>query len=240
MTDDEQDIGLLLPFYANGTIGDVDRERVRIALARSPELQEELEDIRALQGIVTSGAKDWEAQAVPASEARLSNLLGRIEEEEAQSVAVAPAPAPVRKSAAPRPVAAPVRERTSLFAWLFQPAWKPAFAATLMVALMQGAMLYQDRQIPADEPGSDDYQTASGQHDGATVPAFSILIRPSDNASWSALKALLEREGLVIVDGPVDGMLQVAAEGEMSEGARRQIIATLSASPLIESAKPAL
>ena len=130
---------------------------------------------------------------------------------------------------------------------LFQPAFLSpfnlyvlliSFSLWALVAMAQGAMLFNQAGTAPAPAGDSGYQTASGQQDGPTVSGFALLIRFREDAAWADIMALLDQEGLAIVDGPVGGMVQVAPEGELSDGAQQELVATLSANPIVRSVRP--
>lgn len=229
MTDDDMTLAALLPFYANGTLGPEDRARVDAALSQSADLREELDEIRAVQALVHDGAADWAAEAPAADEARLDRLLARIE---AETPVMAPAPAP-----APRRMSTPER-RPGFFASLFQPAWKPAFAAMAMVAAVQGVMLYQGAAPGAGGDVAGGYQTASGEDDRHAKPAFTLLVRFGATMSLGECQMLLEQEGLMIVDGPTDGLFEIAPVEPIDAAAQAALQDRLKEHPLIDAVLP--
>jgi hypothetical protein len=61
---DHDELTMLLPFYANGTLGAVDKARIDAALARSGELRAALAEQREVLGLVRRAGQQW-SQAAP-------------------------------------------------------------------------------------------------------------------------------------------------------------------------------
>jgi len=221
-----EEIALMLPFYVNGTLNDVDIARVDNALAAEASLREELEDVKALSGMVTAGAEEWDAQRAPAGEERLSRLMDRIAAEPKQAAEAAPAETQrVVKMEPAKP---------GFFASLFQPAWKPAFAAMALVAVAQGAVLYSDLGPANNNDG--EFQTASGPDDSeAAASNFRILLRISPSASWADVQSLLAEHELTIVNGPSDGVIEVEVGTRLNEAEQEQLANSLKASSAISA-----
>ncbi len=222
MTETEfEEIALMLPFYANGTLDAAGKARVSEALAQNASLREELEDVKALSNLVEAGGNEWEAAREPADEARLTRLMERVAAEPKAAAETAPAPKKTQRVVKMEP------EKPGFFASLFQPAWKPAFAAMALVAVAQGTMLYDNLGPANNRDGT--YQTASGQE----ASGYRLLISIAPGASWSDIQALLSEYELSIVDGPSDGFIEVATGVDLSKADQRELEAKLKASPAI-------
>jgi anti-sigma-K factor RskA len=215
------EIAMLLPFYVNGTLGPVQRAQVDAAMATNPTLQAELGDIRTLQGLVHQGAKQIEAQLQPTSTARLEKLLDQIE-----------ADAPrvnTRHTAPPR---AP--ERQNFWSSLFSFRWQPAFAiaAAALILVQSGTIGYLASR---DTPSS--YGTLSGS--GTDIRKVTLFLQIEMDAKWADVTDMLNREGLTIVSGPVDGSIGVAPVNALTPAQIKALLIRLSASPVVFFAGPA-
>lgn len=228
MTDTElEEIALMLPFYANGTLSDADIARVDKALPEHASLREELADINALSGLVKSGGEEWDSKRAPASEERLGRLMDRIAAEPKKAAETANAPKETQR------VIKMETAKPGFFASLFQPAWKPAFAAMALVAVAQGVMLY-DNLGPANNDG--EFQTASGPDDGeAAASNFRILLRIAPSASWADVQSLLAEYELSIVNGPSDGVIEVEVGTSLTAAEQTQLANSLKASSAISA-----
>ncbi|MEE9434996.1 MAG: hypothetical protein V3V15_12235 [Sphingorhabdus sp.] len=224
-----KDIALLLPFYANGTLDAADTARVETALENDASLREELADVKSVSAMVTDGGAQWEAARKPADEARLDQLMDRIAAEPKAQVVQQAAPKETQ------PVIKIQRETPGFFASLFQPAWKPAFAAMALVAVAQGTMLYTGAG-PANNRDNDEFITASGPDGTNAAMGYQLLLRIAPAATWRQVEAALAEHELSIVDGPTqDGVITVGTMVELSSAEKQQIAAALKASPAISA-----
>lgn len=227
-TSELEEIALMLPFYVNGTLDDADTARVDAALADSAELREELEDVQALSGLVTAGGEEWDTQRAPASEERLGRLMDRIAAEPKQATETAPAQNETQRVVKMQPA------KPGFFASLFQPAWKPAFAAMALVAVAQGVMLY-DGLGPANN-NEGEFQTASGPDDASQGASdFRILLRVAPSASWADVESLMAEYELTIVNGPSDGVIEVEVGTDLTSAEQRQLMNSLKTNSAISA-----
>lgn len=227
MTETEfEEVALLLPFYVNGSLGDADIARVDTALAQSPELREELADIQALSSLVSAGGQQWEAERVPAGEDRLGRLMDRIAAEPRKTAQTVTAPAEKQH------VITAEHRKPGFFASLFQPAWKPAFAAMALVAMAQGVMLYDGLGSPDNNNG--EFQTASGPDNASqAVSDFRVLLRIAPSAPWADVESLLADYELTIINGPSDGVVEVAAGTDLTVAEQKALMNSLKSSSAI-------
>ncbi len=224
---DYDEVAMLLPFYANDSLNEADRARVDQALSASAELREELAEITALHSMVQAGGRQWEQERAPASADRLSHLLDQIETE--TPVQAAPARPERREIGAEKP------QKPSFFASLFQPVWKPAFAAMALIALVQGVMLSRSNNIGGPDQGG--FETASGPDDNAPINAdqLHLILRFKENASWGEVSYILYQNDFVIEEGPTDGVIEIVAQGDMSASSKKALIDKLKTSPVLAS-----
>ena len=223
------DIAMLLPFYANGTLDHADKARVEIALENDASLREELADVKSLSAMVADGGAQWEAERKPADEARLGRLMDRIAAEPKAQTAQQAAPQETQR------VIKIERETPGFFASLFQPAWKPAFATMALVAITQGTMLYNGAG-PANNRDNGEFITASGPDGTDAALGYRLLLRIAPAATWQQVKAVLAEHELSIVDGPTqDGVITVGTMVELSSAEKQQLTAALKASSAISA-----
>lgn len=228
MTETEfEELALMLPFYANGTLNADDTARVKDALAKDAALRDELAEVEALSGLVSAGGDDWETARKPADEERLSRLMDRIAAEPKQAAQAAAAPQETQRIVKMEPA------KPGFFASLFQPAWKPAFAAMALVAVAQGAVLYDTVGTANND---NEFQTASGPDDGTEAAAgFKLLLRVAPSAAWADVEALMAEYELTIVGGPSDGVIQVEAGVNLTKAEQAELRESLKASSAISS-----
>jgi anti-sigma factor RsiW len=222
MTNDDLDdeLAMLLPFYANGSLAAADVARVDAGLIQSAALRAELTEINALQSMVREGGERL-SNGIDLSP-RLDALMARIDAE---------AP-PVT---APQIISRPARQTKPAFlASLFSPRWQPtlAMAAVAVVILQSGTIGYM-----ATRDGASDYGTLSGP--GAMSAKAQIIIQIAPDARWTDLEALLAREGLNIVSGPTDGSLSLSTDSPADRTRIDALVNRLQASPVVSFAGPA-
>ncbi len=193
--DDFEEMDALLPFYVNGTLGADDRARLDAALTVSPGLRAALlaeegfaQRIRIEGEKLMDGHKDVEA--------RLKAVLGQLGDQ-----------APNASVAAVAPEAG--SRLRDMLGFLNPGRWHPAVSLALALAVIaQGAW------IASGKGGGqgDDYQTVSGPDGQNLGEAPMLIIRPAEDARWSDIEALLEKEDLTLASGPDDGRLTVRVD----------------------------
>ena len=205
---ERDEISLLLPWYANGTLDEGDQSRVDAWLKRDAELRVELATLREdmAEAIDTN-----EAIAAPPS-AALDRLMDQIGAE-----------APVRRSF--------VAAGTGFFSWLDEllRSMSPgrlgfaAVAAAVVIALQAGVVGGLLTQGPSS---GVNYETASGKPSEA---ASIVLVQFHDDAPISAVTAYLASVDAEIIAGPKTGGLyevRVSA-GKLDEAERQAAIAKI-------------
>lgn len=180
---DPDEIEALLPWYVNGTLGEVEREKVRRAVSESPRLARSLN---------------------LAEEERLSAIAGN---------EAIPGPAPRILEKLMKEVRADARARRFMLReqlsdqlghWLqsLSPAtlgWATAAAVLLIVGQLGLIGGYV-----ASRPGST-YETASAPEGAAIAEGTELIVRFQPAADVASLTRLLAANGAVIVDGPRAG-----------------------------------
>lgn len=213
----DDDLAMLLPFYVNGGLSPADVVRIENALQHSAALRAELAEVQALQHSVRYGGDALSAPMQASTTQRLEKLLERIDATTAPAVATHA-----------QPIRTSVRERESLWASLFSFRWKPAFAAAAaaLVVLQSGTIGYFAlRNKPAN------YGTLSGPVESAAKAT--IMLQLKAGARWFDIQALLTREDLHIVDGPIDSSLALAPNQPMTEAQTNSLIERLKVSPIV-------
>lgn len=210
--DETEDIAQLLPFYVNGTLSAAECARVDQALAVASELRDDLADIGYMAQMVKAGEKEM-MQSEDRSEARLDTVLGYLED-------MPPHTAPQR--AVQGEVKATPQGIGSLLSFLNPKRWHPAVSLGLAVAFVaQGAALSNlsegkqesQAQIASLQKrvGDLEFELAAGPGGQSTG---NIMIEIKAGAPWSAVEALLGKEGLSIVGGPSDGAITLSSEAK--------------------------
>jgi anti-sigma-K factor RskA len=192
---DVNEIELLLPWHAAGTLSKRDRQRVEAALADDPELARRYELVREDLGETIHLNETLGAPSARAMEA----LLAKIDAEPAR------APSASINFAATSGAAFGPRIR-EFFASLSPRtlAWS-ASAAALAIVLQAGliaGIVFKEQGAP--RPGS--YQTASMPL-AAKVEGSYALIRFQPEAKATDIGKFLETNKLTIADGPAPGGL---------------------------------
>ena len=169
-----------LPFLVNGTLAPDERGPVEVHLEQCASCRAELEFLRALQ----KGVRETEAQAQP-GELAWQRLRRALEQESTGTDA-----------AATGGVAG-------------APAWmKYALAASLVLVLAQGLVLWRHSDAPV-------YRPAGTQYQGAV-----IQLRFRDQATEAQIRALLQSVGGRIIDGPgAVGIYRVALDLDATDAA---------------------
>jgi anti-sigma factor RsiW len=211
------DYAEMLPAYVNGTLALADRARLQTALAASSQLRAELAEIEAISSLVKAGAV---SDPSPVDmDARLNRLLAQ-----------------TQTIAQERPI---VSAEPSLWqkckSWLATPSLRPAYAMALIaVVAIQGGVLTQVLRQP-----SPAYGTLSGGEEKLAVKP-QILIQYKDDASVKDVSALLTKEGLRVVGGPIENSYELGAKDTaFSPEALDACLIRLKASPLVSFAEKA-
>jgi anti-sigma factor RsiW len=211
------DYAELLPAYVNGTLAPVQRAQLQSALAGSADLRAELAEIEAISSLVKAGPV---SNPSPVNiDARLNRLLAQ-----------------TQTMAQERPI---VSAEPSLWQkcmnWLATPSLRPAYAMALIALVaIQGGVLTQVLRQP-----SSTYGTLSGGTEKQTTKP-QILIQFKDDTSVNDVSALLTKEGLRMVGGPVEDSFELAAKDTaFSPEALDACLIRLKASPLVSFAEKA-
>ncbi len=215
LSSDGREVEDLLPFYAAGSLRPAEARRVEAALAGDAELRRRLALVEEEMGATIALN-----EAIPApSSATLARLMERIE-------AQAPRPAPEQG----------LLERLGAFlAGLGPPRLAMAGLAAALLVAVQGAALIG--LVASREPTG--FETASS---GAQPDArIDLTIIFQDEARAGAIAALLQREGLAVVRGPLPGglyQLQATAGPLSAEASARLVEALRRETGLIRMASP--
>jgi hypothetical protein len=211
------DYAEMLPAFVNGTLAPADRARLQTELAQSPELRAELVEIEAISSLVKAG---------PVSDPSPVDMDGRLNRLLAQTQTIAQV----------RPM---VSAEPSLWQkcmnWLATPSLRPAYAMALIALVaIQGGVLTQVLRQP-----SPAYGTLSGGDEKQAIKP-QILIQFKDDASVKDVSALLAKEGLRMVGGPVENSYELSAKDTpFSPEALDACLIRLKASPLVSFAEKA-
>jgi hypothetical protein len=184
---DANDIELLLPWHAAGTLSYRDTQRVEAALANDPELARRYESVREELGETihlneTLGAPSARAMA---------SLFAKIEAEPGRRPVVS-----VNLGTRLREFFAGLSPRT--LAWSASAA---VFAILLQAALIAGIVIKDN-----GGSGTASYQTASVPNPVSGVGSYA-LIRFQPQASAAEITAFLENNNLSVAGGPTAGGL---------------------------------
>jgi hypothetical protein len=211
------DYAEMLPAYVNGTLAPADRVRLQSALEQSPDLRAELVEIEAISSLVKAGPV---SDPSPVDmDARLNRLL-------AQTQTIAQV----------RPM---VSAEPSLWQkcmnWLATPSLRPAYAMALIALVaIQGGVLTQVLRQP-----SPAYGTLSGGDEKQAIKP-QILIQFKDDVPVKDVSALLAKEGLRMVGGPIENSYELGAKDTaFSPEALDACLIRLKASPLVSFAEKA-
>lgn len=214
--DTPDDIELLLPWHATGTLSPRDARRVEDALARDPALARQY---AAIRDEVSETIHLNESLGVPSSRA-MQKLFANIDAE--------PARAPRAKlSLATRlgRFLASLSPRTLVYG---------ASAAVILVVLQAGvigAVLLKDLS-------GGSYQTASEQP--AVASGASALVRFQPDARMADVNTLLGSYHAVIVDGPRAGTFRIQiGDKALSRDELARLLARLQAEKIVGFAAPA-
>jgi hypothetical protein len=177
---EREEIEMLLPWYATGSLSRADMARVESYLARHPHVARQLDLVR-----------DEQAQAVAANERAGWPSAGAVE-----------------RLMAALPGGSPRRAGALRFQWIrdffaFPTAGGVRWAAAGVAALLAVQTAAIATLLLSDRGGS--YQVASGQQGGGE--GVSALIAFTDEATAPAISRLLAEFSANIVDGPKAGGL---------------------------------
>lgn len=190
---EREELSLLLPWYANGTLDEADTRRVEAALAEDDALAREfdlvLEDQAALVEMVSE-------EEVPLSMPERFKAALHAEQSRSQP------------DAAPRAAGESLMSRLMAALSPARPRAYAAIAAAVILcvpALVIVSSLSRDQQ-----PGQ--YQTATGEEEpGAETARMPVKFNP--DAAWSEVDAFLKENRGQVVGGPTaDGLYELAFE----------------------------
>ena len=185
---ERDEIELLLPWHAAGTLGVKDAERVDAALENDAELRRRFELAREECG-----------EAVPLNETLGAPSSRSLERLFAAIEAESPAPKPQMASAG------------GWFSGLlaqFSPralAWSASAAALLI--LLQGALI--TGFLIKDRAGTGTYETASRDGSLTTTPGAFVLVRFNPAANAADITKFLDANEASILDGPRGGLYRL-------------------------------
>jgi len=190
---EKQEVSLLLPWYANGTLDDADTRKVEAALAQDEALAREfdvvLEDQAAMVELVSE-------EDVPISiSERFKAALNAEQDELAPSVQ----PGETGESLINRMITAlfPARPRAY------------AFAAAAIVLLVPAVAVFS---IVNGNQQTGQYQTASGQEETG-IAKTRMLVKFNPEVTWSDIDAFLKENRGQVVKGPTaDGLYELELE----------------------------
>jgi hypothetical protein len=192
------EVELLLPWHAAGTLSHRDTQRVEAALASDPELARRYDLVREELGQTIELNESLGAPSARAMDA----LFAKIAAEPARSPALSS-----NLGARLREFFGNLSPRT--LAWSASAA---ALAIVLQAAVIGGIMLKENGS--AGTAGSAQYQTASVPSSPASDDGSYALIRFQPQASAVDIDRFLENNGLSVTAGPTGGglyRLQVSA-----------------------------
>lgn len=205
--DERHEVELLLPWYEEGRLDEMDMRRVEAALAADPALQDQLALIREerLTVIETN-----EASGAPRAGA-LDRLMASIEAESGPERAPSPG-----QGWLSRLLGAPVPPGLQ---------WAGAAAAVLIV-LQAAALGYL---ASTDMNSGARYETASGPA-GAPAEGSYAHVRFADQATAAQIAEFLADMDMDIVDGPKPGGVYILriSERVLSEGERDALLKKLA------------
>lgn len=216
------ELRLLLPFYANGTLDEARRAELEAALAASAELRQELDAVRGLHDQVQQGGAALAADDA-STDQRLSTVMARL-------------PQP---HGSPPPQESRTSRLSAALAFLTPRRWVPAVALSLVAVVSAQAVALDRSHARSDDLArqltdmTEKYQSASGPCEDKAA-AGRIALEIKDSANWAAVADLLDNEKLTIIDSGGFGTLTVASE---AKGAALDAqIARLGQSAVVSSA----
>jgi hypothetical protein len=192
---DVNEIELLLPWHAAGTLGQRDKQRVEAALANNPELARRYELVREEIGETIHLNETLGAPSARAMEA----LFAKIDAE--------PARAPAASIRLGAPVTPTLDARIREFFASLSPrtlAWSAS--ATVLAILLQAGLIAGFVLKGEGTRSVASYQTASLSRPASGDGSFA-LIRFQPQASAADIGKFLENNKLTIADGPAPGGL---------------------------------
>ena len=167
----------LLPWYATGTLGEADRERVAQHLASCRDCTRELEDLTEIRRVLTELSR----QETEPSTRLARSVMARISAERIGRER-------------PQERASWVAAVDGWFRSLLMPQWVPSLAAILLVVQM-GLLLWVT--VPPAERGE-----VSTRSVGMPTQAAKIAVIFQASASEERIRSLLQRLQARVVDGP--------------------------------------
>ena len=179
----------LLPWYATGTLGEEDRQRVARHLESCRECRRELEDLSELRRALTELSRQETAPSARLSRSVMARVaadsMGReVPHEEMTWVA-------------------------NLDRWvrsLFMPQWVPTMAAALLLAQM-GLLIWVT--LPPADRGE-----VSTRSVGTQMPSPTIRIEFQPSATEQKIRSLLQRVHGRVIDGPTAaGVFTIVVSG---------------------------
>lgn len=216
----DDDLELLLPFYATGRLPDHDMRRVAARLAADAEFR------RRLELVLEEQAQAESVNAIippPSSDAR-NRLFALIDAEPARAGALTPGRAGVRRWLAR--LADAVTPRASGY----------AIAGLVALAIVQaGALVHLATTNNAAPAGPGAYVTASAPeraqaNSGQALVRFAAGVTMADAAAW------LEANRMLVVDGPRPGgfwRLRTSSQSGDAAAAQGEALARLRANPAL-------
>jgi anti-sigma factor RsiW len=180
---DHQEVWMLLPWYANGTLDSREHAAVEAHLATCPACQAELEQCRDLAAVQATGETAWSP-----SPNQFSQLLARIDAAEAPG---APSDGWWERLRARYTKHLLVRQRTPRLVW-----WALA-AQGAMILLLGGVLMWQTPFSPESL-----YQTLADDSDQVRRSQAHLQVVFADDMTAQELRTLLTSIGGTIVKGP--------------------------------------
>ncbi len=176
----------LLPWYATGTLGEADRQRVAHHLESCRECSRELEEFTEIRRTL----KELSRQEPAPSSTLARSVLAHVA-------------ADSRGQIRPQPTRSWASEIDHWFRSLLMPQWVPTLAAILLAAQM-GLLIWVT--LPPTERGEVSTRSVGTQ---TQEPRLAIRFQPAANEE--RIRSLLQRVHARIVDGPtVDGIFTIS------------------------------
>lgn len=192
---EREELELLLPWYANGTLDADQAARIEAALAGDEQLRRAFSVVAEDRQAVIAAA---EAETVP--ESIQARFLAQLDSE----------PVPGAPTRAARPAGQGLLGRVG--AWLAEAVAGPAparlgmvAAAAVVVIALQAALI--GTMLVGGGGSQTTFTTASGEGPKADAEGPAFLVRFVDTAELGSVSAFLAGEGARLVDGPGDGGL---------------------------------
>ncbi|HPF58303.1 MAG TPA: hypothetical protein P5149_13095 [Candidatus Competibacteraceae bacterium] len=218
--DPRRDIEELLPWYVNGTLDPAETAAVEQYLAQYPARRAELEQCRALAGMIEAhDPPAWQ----PAPEG-FDRLMAEVNRWEAA------------------PVSTPAQIAPSLWQQVLEWLWHtpPPVRWTLAVESLAIAVLVLAVLLPATMPAGPGYETLSNGEAPANAAGWQVRVVFDDRMSIGELQTLLRSITGHIAAGPTAlGVYTVTIpSGEPPEGALDRAVTTLRAHPRVRLVEP--